>query len=147
MATTSDSSVSFDQTDTRSDEMNSTIEQWIDDLVAGVDDAQASEEFQEWLDVQSRFHDYSYRNTLLIKRQCPEASQRPLTRPIGGETGFSRHSLMALSLPERFGRGEPMERSERPAIRFRVRRVRSTGRPTTTLWIRHRRSRSPNRHR
>src|SRR6056297_3201280 len=72
MATTSDSSVSFDQTDTRSDEMNSAIEQWIDDLVAGVDDAQASEEFQEWLDVQSRFHDYSYRNTLLIKRQCPE---------------------------------------------------------------------------
>ncbi|MFC7198254.1 ArdC-like ssDNA-binding domain-containing protein [Halospeciosus flavus] len=75
MATTSDSSVSFDQTDTRSDEMNSTIEQWIDDLVAGVDDAQASEELQEWLDVQSRFHDYSYRNTLLIKRQCPEASR------------------------------------------------------------------------
>ncbi|ELY77242.1 hypothetical protein C486_17405 [Natrinema gari JCM 14663] len=72
---TRDSSVSFDQTDTRSDEMNSTIEQWIDDLVASVDDAQASEEFQEWLDVQSRFHDYSYRNTLLIKRQCPEASR------------------------------------------------------------------------
>jgi len=55
--------------------MNSTIEQWIDELVAGVDDAQASEEFQEWLDVQSRFHDYSYRNTLLIKRQYPEASR------------------------------------------------------------------------
>jgi len=63
MATTSDSSVSFDQTDTRSDEMNSTIEQWIDDLVAGVDEAQSSAEFQKWLDVQSRFHDYSYRNT------------------------------------------------------------------------------------
>ncbi|RLM63636.1 ArdC-like ssDNA-binding domain-containing protein [Halorubrum sp. Atlit-26R] len=75
MATTSDSSVSFDQTDTRSDEMNSTIEQWIDDLVVGVDDAQASAEFQEWLDIQSRFHDYSYRNTLLIKQQCPEASR------------------------------------------------------------------------
>ena len=43
MATTSDSSVSFEETDTRSDEMNSTIEQWIDELVAGVDDAQASE--------------------------------------------------------------------------------------------------------
>jgi len=75
MATTSDSSVSFEETDTRSDEMNSTIEQWIDDLVAGVDDAQASEEFQEWLDVQSRFHDYSHRNTLLIKLQCPEATK------------------------------------------------------------------------
>jgi len=73
MATTSDSSVSFEETDTRSDEMNSTIEQWIDDLVADVDEAQTSAEFQEWLDVQSRFHDYSYRNTLLIKRQCPRA--------------------------------------------------------------------------
>ncbi|GAB7010808.1 hypothetical protein JCM31271_27510 [Halorubrum trueperi] len=67
--------MSFEETDTRSDEMNSTIEQWIDDLVAGVDDAQASEEFQEWLDVQSRFHDYSHRNTLLIKLQCPEATK------------------------------------------------------------------------
>ena len=89
MATTSDSSVSFDQTDTRSDEMNSTIEQWIDDLVAGVDDAQASAEFQEWLDVQSRFHDYSYRNTLLIKQQCPGA-----TRVAGYRTWqeeFDRH--------------------------------------------------------
>ena len=89
MATTSESSVSFEQTDTRSDEMNSTIEQWIDDLVAGVDDAQASAEFQEWLDVQSRFHDYSYRNTLLIKRQYPEA-----TRVAGYRTWqeeFDRH--------------------------------------------------------
>jgi hypothetical protein len=89
MATTSDSSVSFDETDTRSDEMNSTIEAWIDDLVDHVDDAQTSEEFQEWLDVQSRFHDYSYRNTLLIKRQCPEA-----TRVAGYRTwqeDFDRH--------------------------------------------------------
>ncbi|WP_058365562.1 hypothetical protein [Haloparvum sedimenti] len=75
MTTTSDSSVSFAETDTRSEAMHSTIEDWIDDLVAGIDDAQASAEFQEWLDVQSRFHDYSYRNTLLIKRQCPEATK------------------------------------------------------------------------
>jgi len=75
MAITSNSAVSFEETDTRSDEMHSTIEQWIDDLVAGVDDSQASEEFQEWLDVQSRFHDYSHRNTLLIKLQCPEATK------------------------------------------------------------------------
>ena len=56
--------------------MNSTIEQWIDDLVAGVDDAQASEEFQEWLDVQSCFHDYSYRNTLLILTDSPPVDSR-----------------------------------------------------------------------
>jgi len=33
MATSSDSSVSFEETDTRHDEMHSTIEEWIDDLV------------------------------------------------------------------------------------------------------------------
>ncbi|GGL72941.1 ArdC-like ssDNA-binding domain-containing protein [Halocalculus aciditolerans] len=75
MATTTDSSVSFEETDTRHDEMHSTIEAWIDDLVDHVDDAQASAEFQEWLDVQSRFHDYSHRNTLLINLQCPEATK------------------------------------------------------------------------
>ncbi len=75
MTTTSDPSASFEETDTRHDEMHSTIEQWIDELVADVGDAQASEEFQEWLDVQSRFHDYSHRNTLLIKLQCPEATK------------------------------------------------------------------------
>ena len=75
MATRSDASVSFDESDTRSEEMHSTIETWIDELVDTVDDAQRSEAFQEWLDVQSRFHDYSYRNTLLIKQQCPEATK------------------------------------------------------------------------
>lgn len=74
MVTASHSSASFEETDTRSDEMHSTIEQWIDELVDDVDAAQASEEFQEWLDVQSRFHDYSHRNTLLIKLQCPNAT-------------------------------------------------------------------------
>ena len=89
MATTSDSSVSFDQTDTRYDEMHSTIEEWVDDLVERVDDAQTSEEFHEWLDVQSRFYDYSYRNTLLIKRQCPEATRVAGYRTWQNE--FNRH--------------------------------------------------------
>ncbi|SEP12525.1 hypothetical protein SAMN04487948_11546 [Halogranum amylolyticum] len=75
MATSDYAVVSFDDSDTRRDEMHSTIEQWIDDLVDSVDDAQTSAEFQEWLDVQRQFHDYSYRNTLLIKQQCPEASR------------------------------------------------------------------------
>jgi hypothetical protein len=35
----------------------------------------AGEEFQEWLHFQSRFHDYSHRNSLLIKLQCPEATK------------------------------------------------------------------------
>lgn len=69
MTTTHESSVSSKETDTRSDEMHRTIEAWIDDLVEFVDDTQASTEFQEWFNVQSRFHNYSYRNILIIKRQ------------------------------------------------------------------------------
>jgi len=75
MATTSDPSASFGETDTRNAEMHSTIENWIDDLVADVDEAKVSEEFQEWLDIQSQFHDYSHRNTLLITLQCPQATK------------------------------------------------------------------------
>ena len=42
MATISNSSVSFEETDTRRDEMHSTIEDWIDELVDHVDDAQSA---------------------------------------------------------------------------------------------------------
>jgi len=64
MATTSDPSASPLRRPTHGNaEMHSTIENWIDDLVADVDEAKASEEFQEWLDIQSQFHDYSHRNT------------------------------------------------------------------------------------
>jgi len=67
--------VSFDENETRREEMHSTIEAWLEELQNLVDEAAVSQEFQEWLDVQSRFHDYSHRNTLLIKRQCPEATR------------------------------------------------------------------------
>lgn len=68
-------SVSFDETDTRSEEMNNSIAAWVEQLSDLVNKAKTSEEFHEWLDVQSRFHDYSYRNTLLITLQCPHATQ------------------------------------------------------------------------
>ncbi|MFC7130591.1 ArdC-like ssDNA-binding domain-containing protein [Haloferax chudinovii] len=89
MSTTDELVVSFDDSDTRRDEMHSTIEQWIDDLVESVDDAQASAEFQAWLDIQRQFHDYSYRNTLLIKQQCPEATRVAGYRTWQNE--FDRH--------------------------------------------------------
>lgn len=47
IATRSDASVSFDEADTRSEEMYSVIETWIDELVYAVDDAWGSEVFQE----------------------------------------------------------------------------------------------------
>ncbi|MHB9288803.1 DUF955 domain-containing protein [Halobacteriales archaeon Cl-PHB] len=67
--------VAFDAKDTRDDEMHRTVDQWLAELTNLTDEARASDEFQEWLDVQSRFHDYSYRNTLLITQQCPEATK------------------------------------------------------------------------
>ncbi|MFC7205325.1 ImmA/IrrE family metallo-endopeptidase [Haloferax namakaokahaiae] len=89
MSTTDEPVVSFADSDTRHDEMHSTITEWVDDLVEAVEDAQTSEEFQAWLDVQSQFHDYSYRNTLLIKQQCPEATRVAGYRTWQNE--FDRH--------------------------------------------------------
>jgi len=65
----------FDDSDTRRDEMHESLEAWVEQFAELSDEARASAELQEWLDVQSRFHDYSYRNTLLIKRQYPEATK------------------------------------------------------------------------
>ncbi|SFS00103.1 hypothetical protein SAMN05216559_2310 [Halomicrobium zhouii] len=75
MSSQDDQRVSFDDQETRDDEMHSTITEWVEDLADLTDEAATSEQFQEWLDVQSRFHEYSYRNTLLIKAQCPQATK------------------------------------------------------------------------
>ena len=70
-----DSRVAFDDSETRHDEMHSIIDEWLDDLATLTDEARASQQFQDWLDVQSRFHDYSHRNTLLSHLQRPEATR------------------------------------------------------------------------
>ncbi|QUJ74920.1 ArdC-like ssDNA-binding domain-containing protein [Haloarcula marismortui] len=65
----------FEDSDSRDEEMRDQLDAWVEDLADLTDEAQASEQFQQWLDVQSKFHDYSARNTLLIKLQCPEATR------------------------------------------------------------------------
>ncbi|WP_438266727.1 DUF955 domain-containing protein [Haloarchaeobius amylolyticus] len=65
----------FGESDTRRDEMHGSLEAWVEQFAELSDEARASAELQEWLDVQSHFHDYSYRNTLLIKHQCPHATK------------------------------------------------------------------------
>lgn len=67
--------VSFDAAETRVDDMHATIDSWLEELRELVDDARGTERFQAWLDVQSRFHDYSARNTLLIACQRPDATR------------------------------------------------------------------------
>jgi hypothetical protein len=59
----------------RDDLLQETIDCWIEELERDVEEATASEQFAEWLDVQAQFHDYSFRNSILIRRQCPEATR------------------------------------------------------------------------
>lgn len=89
-ARTDDADDPLDLTDTddRADQMR-TVDDWVDDLTAAIGDARASEHFQRWLDAQTAFHDYSYRNVLLIKRQCPEATRVAGYRTWQAE--FDRH--------------------------------------------------------
>lgn len=39
--------------------MHNTIDGWLDGFATLTDEARASQQFQDWLDVRSRFHDYS----------------------------------------------------------------------------------------
>ena len=52
-----------------------TIDGHIDRLANAVDAVRASAQFRAYLDVQARFHNYSWRNTMLICAQCPDATQ------------------------------------------------------------------------
>ena len=65
----------FGDKDTRKDEMSAAIEAWVEDLAEGVENAAASKEFTEYLDVMSQFHTYSRNNQFLIKLQFPEATR------------------------------------------------------------------------
>ena len=56
-------------------ELRSTIDQQVETLAKAVDAVRASETFKAYLDVQARFHRYSWCNTLLIYSQRPDATQ------------------------------------------------------------------------
>jgi N-terminal domain of anti-restriction factor ArdC len=47
----------------------------IEQLTEGISNLTSSEEWQRYLDFQSRFHRYSFGNVLLIAAQCHEATQ------------------------------------------------------------------------
>ncbi len=56
-------------------ELRSTIDQQVESLAKAVDAVRASADFKRYLDVQARFHRYSWCNTLLIYSQRPDATQ------------------------------------------------------------------------
>ena len=55
--------------------LRKTIEDRLDVLAKALDDVRASEMFRQYLDVQARFHRYSWHNTLLIVSQKPDAER------------------------------------------------------------------------
>ena len=59
----------------RAKELRQRIDTSLDDLAQAVDDVRASETFRRYLDVQAKFHRYSWHNTMLIASQRPDATQ------------------------------------------------------------------------
>jgi len=53
--------------------LRKTINDRLEQLAKAVDDVRASELFKQYLDVQARFHKYSWHNTMLIATQKPDA--------------------------------------------------------------------------
>lgn len=51
------------------------IDASLDAMAKAVDDVRASETFKAYLDVQAKFHRYSWCNSLLILSQCPKAER------------------------------------------------------------------------
>lgn len=87
--TTNQQPVAFEDRDNREDDMEAVIDGWMEDLIDAIQDARASEQFHEFLQAVEAFHDYSYRNQMLIKLQKPDA-----TRVAGYNTWqneFDRH--------------------------------------------------------
>lgn len=56
-------------------ELRSKIDASIQSLADAIDEVRASEAFIQFLDVQSRFHNYSWHNTLLIASQRADATR------------------------------------------------------------------------
>ena len=58
----------------RASDLKSSVEQSLQQLAAAVDEQTASEEFRKHLDLQARFHRYSWGNCWLIAMSRPDAS-------------------------------------------------------------------------
>jgi len=64
-----------DESKDKAKALRARIDESVDALAKAVDDVRASETFQAYLNVQARFHAYSWHNSLLIMMQRPDASR------------------------------------------------------------------------
>ncbi len=55
--------------------LRKTIDDRLEQLAKAVDDVRASELFKQYLDMQARFHKYSWHNTMMIVSQKPDAER------------------------------------------------------------------------
>ena len=70
-----DRTVQFDEREGRYKSMETQVERFLDRLAELTDEARMSREFKDWLEIQSRFHRYSFSNSVLIQLQKPDASK------------------------------------------------------------------------
>jgi hypothetical protein len=68
-------SVNWDSSADRTKALRATIDASIETLAKAIDEVRASETFRAYLDVQAKFHRYSWHNSLLILSQRPSASR------------------------------------------------------------------------
>ncbi len=76
------------------------IDSSIDTLARAVDDVRASETFRQYLDVQARFHKYSWHNCMLIASQRPEATRVAGYRTwqkLGRQVNKGQHGIMIFA--------------------------------------------------
>ncbi len=105
--------------------LRKTIEDRLDVLAKAVDDVRASEMFRQYLDVQARFHRYSWHNTLLIVSQRPDAERVAgfkTWQTLGRHVRKGEHGI-AIFAPCPFKRTETDENGndvEREGIYFKV---------------------------
>ena len=73
--------------------LRETIDDRLEQLAKAIDDVRASELFKQYLDVQSRFHKYSWHNTMMIVSQKPDAERVAEVREAAGHSNVSTTSL------------------------------------------------------
>jgi hypothetical protein len=64
-----------EQKQAEKEQLDGQINLLVNQIAAETDEAKQSEHFKRWVSYQSKFHHYSFHNTLLIMAQMPEATK------------------------------------------------------------------------
>mgnify|MGYP006273730867 CR=1 FL=1 len=63
------SQTTFDDKETRADDLDNTLDDLLSQLTSDVDSAESSDQLKNWLDTFAQFHGYSFNNVLLAQLQ------------------------------------------------------------------------------